>query len=58
MRSCVLFGKRYMWMRDSKGRLMLVGEATFSNTPQRYAMGPPSYDDLMGFLGRIEAEGR
>lgn len=56
MRSCVLFGKPYMWMRDGDGRLMLVGEATFANVPQRYVLGPPSYADLMAELGRIEEQ--
>ncbi|QNR51947.1 hypothetical protein phiRKBJ001_5 [Streptomyces phage phiRKBJ001] len=40
MRTCVLFGKQYMWVRGADGKLMLVGEATFSNVPQRVVLGP------------------
>lgn len=56
MRRCVLFGKPYVWIRDRDGVLMLCGDATFANAPQRYVLGPPSFDDLMGELGRIERE--
>jgi glyoxylase-like metal-dependent hydrolase (beta-lactamase superfamily II) len=52
----VLFGKPYVWIRDRDGVLMLCGDATFANAPQRYVLGPPSFDDLMGELGRIERE--
>lgn len=55
---CVLFGKPYIWMRDSDGRLVLCGDATFANVPQRYVLGPPSFDALLAELGRIEAQGR
>jgi len=56
MRRCVLFGKPYVWMRDKDGVLVLCGDATFANVPQRVAMGPVSFDDLVGELGRIERE--
>lgn len=58
MRTCVLFGKQYIWMRGADGKLVLCGDATWRDVPQRYVMGAPTYEDLLGELGRIEADGR
>lgn len=52
-----LFGKNYMWGRGRDGRLELWSVDTFVNVPQRYALGPPSFDDLMATLGKIAEEG-
>lgn len=54
MRSCVLFGKPYIWMKDADGVLVLCGDATFSNVPQRYVMGAPTYEELRRAIIEIE----
>lgn len=54
MKTCVLFGKPYVWMRDRDGVLFLAGDATFSNVPQRHVMGPPSYEELRRAIIEIE----
>ena len=56
----MLFGKPYVWMRGADGVLFLAGDATFSNMPQRYAMGPgiielePTEDGWRQFARREE----
>jgi hypothetical protein len=57
MKTAFLFGKWYVWVRV-EGVLTLVPTSGFENVPQRYAMGPPSFEDLEAELGRIEATGR
>lgn len=53
MRSCVLFGKPYTWMRDKDGVLFLCGDATFKDVPQRYAMAP-DYEGLSRAIIELE----